>query len=322
MILLSEQDVLACVTYADVVTAVEESFMIYEKKDFTMPHRMHIDHGENTLLLMPCFGKDYFATKLVSVFPVNKGTSTPVVNGVVVLNNMQTGEPLAFINGRVLTALRTGAVGAVSVKHLAPDNATRLGIVGAGVQAFYQVMSTAAVRHLTDIYILATSTRSAANFEKKINEHLPGVSTHIVESAEALLEHSQILITATTSAYPVLPENESLLQGKHFVGIGSFQPHVREFPESIYRIIDKVYVDVEHATKETGDVAYPLEQKWITGEQVETLGRFILQETEKEAVKQKTTFFKSVGMALFDLVVSQVIYEKALEKGRGTKLTL
>lgn len=322
MIVIPEHDVLHCVTYADVIKAIEESFFVYEKKEFTMPHRMHIDHGKNTLLIMPCFGKDYFGTKLVTVYPDNVGTNTPVVNGVVVLNNSHNGEPLALINGRILTAMRTGAVGAVSVKHLSPDNASKLGIIGAGVQAFYQVMSAATVRELTDITILSTNSRTGEAFEKKVKEHLPGINTYVAKSAEELLENSQIVITATTAVTPVLPEQEDLLRGKHFVGIGSFKPDVREFPKSLYGIINKVYVDTEHAVTESGDVCYPLQQKWITHGQIQTLGSYMMQEKDREAVNNETTLFKSVGMALFDLVVSRLIYEKAMEKGLGKKVGL
>ncbi|MEW6624043.1 MAG: ornithine cyclodeaminase family protein [Bacillota bacterium] len=322
MLFISEKDVLNCVAYYDIVQAIEESFFMYEKKEFNMPHRMHIDHGKNCLLLMPCFGKDYFSTKLVTVYPHNAGTDIPVINGVVVLNDLHNGEPLALINGRILTALRTGAVGAVSVKYLAPDKASRLGIVGAGVQAFYQVMSSSTVRNLTDLYIFDINRQAGLTFEKKIKEHLPGVNTLVVKSVEDLLENSEIVITVTTASDPVLPEQHTLLKGKHFVGIGSFKPDVREFPETLYRMINKVYVDTEYAVEESGDVSYPLAQKWITGEQIQTLGSYMMQEGDKEAVKQDTTLFKSVGMALFDLVVSQVIYERARERGLGKNLLL
>jgi ornithine cyclodeaminase/alanine dehydrogenase-like protein (mu-crystallin family) len=322
MLILSEQDVLASVTCADMVAAVEESFLSYEKKDFTMPHRMHIDHGNNTLLLMPCFGRDYFSTKLVSVFPGNAGTEIPVVNGVVVLNDMNNGEPLALINGRVLTALRTGAVGAVGIRHLSPANALKAGIVGTGVQALYQVLSAATVRELTDLYILATRPEKGQAFADRVGAYLPALRTHVVKSAEELLTEAEIIITATTSSNPVLPENESLLAGKHFVGVGSFKPDVREFPDSLYRLIDKIYVDVDHAATESGDVVWPLKQGWIAPDRIETLGSFILNEKEKEKVRQNTTFYKSVGMALFDLFAARMIYAKAVEKGLGLRITL
>jgi ornithine cyclodeaminase len=322
VLVLSERDILKCVSYFDIVNAIEESFIVYEQKDFHMPNRMHIDHGPNTLLLMPCFGKEYFGTKLVTVYPGNRGTGFPVINGVVILNDLDTGSPLALINGQVLTALRTGAAGAVSVKHLAPENASQLGIIGAGVQAFYQVMSTAVVRKLQSIAIYDIYQEASQVLAQKIREKLPDVIVNIADNVEELLVQSQVVITSTTAANPVLPENRVLLEGRHFVGIGSFKPEIREFPEALYGLIDSVYVDTEHAAKESGDVLYPLEQKWIAPNQVHTLGSLIKAGGAGDVVRNKTTFFKSVGMALFDLAAAGVIYEKALEKGIGQELVL
>lgn len=316
MIFLSEDDIRQCVDYTDVVKAVEDAFVLYERKEFTMPDRMHIDFGRNTFLLMPCLGREYFSTKLVTVYPGNAGTDIPVIDGVIVLNSMQNGTPLALLNGRIVTALRTGAAGAVSVKCLAPENATKLGIVGAGVQAFYQVMLTASVKKLTHVTVLSARPESAVLFAEKIAVHLPGIQVRAADSGEDLLENSEIVITATTSKYPVLPEREDLLRGKHFVGIGSFKPDVREFPRVLYRLVDNVYVDTMFAAEESGDLVYPLEQKWISGEQVQTLGRYLL-ENGGCVPRQETTFFKSVGMALFDLVTSQAIFEQAVKKGLG-----
>ncbi|KUO53252.1 MAG: hypothetical protein APF76_01925 [Desulfitibacter sp. BRH_c19] len=323
MLLLSEKDVLNSVTYSDVVHAIEESFLIYERKEFTMPDRMHIDHGRNTSLIMPCSGKNYFGTKLITVYPDNTGTNIPVINAVVVLNDLSNGTPVALINGIVLTALRTGAVGGVGVKHLAPQNASRVGIIGAGVQAFYQIMSTSVVRKLSTVYIFDINQESSKSLQERVRNNLPDIDVYVATSVEELLETSEIVITTTTSLNPVLPEDKSLLEGKHFVGIGSFKPNMREFPQALYELIDKVYIDTEHARKESGDVLYPLEQQWISQEQIQTLGSFMLSPEEgKDIVRKKTTFLKSVGMALFDLIVSQVVYEKAIEKGLGQELVL
>lgn len=79
---------------------------------------------------------------------------------------------------------------------------------------------------------------------------------------------------------------------------------------------------IDHAAKESGDVLYPLVQKWVAPNQVHTLGSLIKAGGAGDAVKNKTTFFKSVGMALFDLAAAGVIYAKALEKGIGQELVL
>lgn len=321
MIFLSAGDIKNCVNYADAVAAAEKAFLIYESKDFLMPDRIHLDFGQNTYLLMPCLGSAYFSTKLVTVYPGNAGSAIPVVDGVVVLNDLRTGSPLALLNGMIVTALRTGAAAAVSIKYLTPENAGKLGIVGAGTQAFYQVLLTASVRNLTDLTVLDLRRENAYAFIEKISAYLPGVNIRPAKCAEDLLQRSEIVITATTSDRPVLPEREELLEGKHYVGIGSFKPESREYPEALYKVVEKVYIDTEYARKESGDLLFPLEQKWITEEQIQTLGSFILTGGVTSA-RTQTTFFKSVGMALFDLVLAQTIYEKAVALKLGTVLSL
>ena len=108
-----------------------------------------------------------------------------------------------------------------------------------------------------------------------------------------------------------------MLRGKHFIGIGSYKPAVREFPRALYNLLETIYIDTDHALKESGDLIVPLQEKWITKDQIKTLGKYIIKPTPRS----ETTFFKSVGMALFDVCAAKLIYEKATQKGRGQKIT-
>ena len=92
-------------------SAVKKAYALVLRKAFTMPDRTHVQDGEDTLLLMPCFSAGFFATKLVSVFPGALKHDQPVVNGVLVLADNRTGQPLAIMDGAAITAERTGAVG-------------------------------------------------------------------------------------------------------------------------------------------------------------------------------------------------------------------
>jgi ornithine cyclodeaminase len=95
---------------------------------------------------------------------------------------------------------------------------------------------------------------------------------------------------------------------------------MREFPESLFKLLNRVLIDARPAAVESGDIATSLKNGWIKEHQVSTMGKWI---TTGEKIKDgETTLFKSVGMALFDLVVSDLIYQKAVEKGLGTKIEL
>jgi ornithine cyclodeaminase/alanine dehydrogenase-like protein (mu-crystallin family) len=320
MIYLTETDILKAATIDEMLDAIEASLRIYEKKEFHMPQRLHVDHEDDVLLLMPCFTKDYFGTKVVTLFPDNPAKNVPVLNGIMVLNDSQTGVPLALLNGPALTAVRTAAVGAVSIRHLAPDDAHAVGIIGAGVQGFYQARAACSARSITDVFIYDIYPEKASALKDKLSQAIGDVNVHRAARVEDLLENTQVVITATTSTEPVLPDKEDLLAGKHFVGIGSYKPNVREFPRALFGLLKTVYIDTEHALEESGDIIVPLRNGWLRQDQIMTLGRFLIDNEPESHVKQETTLFKSVGMALFDVCASTLIYEKAIAKGLGQQI--
>ena len=322
MLCINEKEILEAVTLEELMDAVETALLLYEKKEFEMPLRMQTDYRGNTLLLMPCFTENRFAAKLVSLFPGNAGRNLPVLMGTVILNDGETGEPLALLNGAKLTALRTGAVGGVGVRYLTSPGIATLGIVGAGVQGLHQALFACRERDITRVYVYDRDPDISYSFMLKFVELLPGVKIYLAGTIEDLLEESDLIITATNAVQPVLPEREELLRGKHFIGIGSYKPEMREFPEALFTLLDEMYVDTEHAVEEAGDLIEPLKNGWLKREQVSTLGKLVMNNEKKEAGKKGATLFKSVGMALFDLVVADLIYREARQKGIGTSIEL
>jgi ornithine cyclodeaminase len=322
MLCLSEKDILHAASLDDFVNSAESAMVLYERGAFYMPDRAHVDFKGNTLLLMPCFTEESLSTKLVTLFPENAQNDLPILYGIVVLNDGRTGEPLAILNGSVLTAVRTGAVSSVSIRHLTPETVQTLGIVGAGVQGEYQVRVACSQRNFSDIFIYDILFKKAANLAERLREEMPGTLVHPVESVEKLVEASQVVITATTSNEPVLPDNADLFKGKHIVGIGSYKPDMKEFSQALYKVTKRIYIDTEYAVEESGDLVVPLQNNWIQRNQILTLGKYIIGEKKEPLERGETTVFKSVGMALFDLVVSEFIYKMALEKGLGEQIDL
>lgn len=321
MLCLSGRDIMEAASCDGVMDEVERILVAHERGEYYMPPRVHLDHGANTLLLMPCFGSDAFGTKLVTVFPDNAEKGLPVVDGVVVLNDADTGRPVALLNGQVLTGLRTGAVGGVSIRHLAPRGARAAGIVGAGVQGHYQALFAQAAMDLSDLYVYDISAERVSRFASDIAEKLPGVRVHPVDQVDDLLRESQVVVTATTSDEPVIPGASGNLRGKHFVAVGSFKPTMRELPEALFREIGGLFIDTEHALEESGDARDPLEQGWISRDRIRTLGN-LLEEGTESGLRDETTVFKTVGMAAFDLGVSRLIYEAACASGVGQRVQL
>lgn len=320
MLYLSKENIHQAVSRGELLDGIEQALCLQEVGGFTMPQRIHLDSGDNTLLLMPCLTESFYGTKLVTVFPENAKQNLPSVAAIMMLNSADTGEILAILDGQTLTALRTGAVGGVGIRHTCPQNTERLGIVGTGVQGFNQALFAASARPLKEIQVLSRNEKNVAILVKKLTVELPEIRIRAAASIESLLESSQVVITATNSPDPVLPNNEELLNGRHFIGIGSYKPTMREFPEALFRLANHIYVDTEYATEESGDLVIPLSEGWISHEQVRPLGQFLMGKRSETDFSGETTIFKSVGMALLDVCIAGLIYEKALEQGLGKKL--
>jgi ornithine cyclodeaminase/alanine dehydrogenase-like protein (mu-crystallin family) len=286
------------------VSAMEQAFIDTAKGVVEVPQRVHIDRGPNTLLLMPCFGSTYFSTKLVSVFPNNILKKEPMIYGSVVLNDGQTGKPLAVMDGSKLTAMRTAAVGALGIKYLAPREASNLGVVGLGIQGFHQALFACQQRSIKTLRIMDHSGEVVARFSERFNTFYPEIKVIPCNSSEELCKASEIVITATGSHQPVVPSRE--LKGKTVVGIGSYKPDMREFPDSFFEELEQVFVDTPVALEETGDLLEPLKKGIINKDQVVPLWDLIM---DKVKVRGETRFFKSVGMAAFDLYGAKLVFE-------------
>lgn len=320
MLFLSGDDIHRAATDTELLDEVEESMRLYETGAFQMPLRTSLEYGPNTLLLMPCFTETCFGTKLVSLAPENPGKGLPMINSLMVVNNTETGEPLAVMNGTVLTSLRTGAVGGVGVRHLSPFEPHGLGIVGAGVQGFQQARFAAAEGKIDRVTVFNRHRDSLSEFIERLSKALPGLTIKPADRIEELLEDSQTVITATTSNDPVLPDDASLLEGKHFVGIGSYKPTMREFPRALFGLLDRVFIDTDHALEESGDLVTPLQAGWIRRDQIQTLGSLLESGESLDPLRRQTTLFKSVGMALFDVRVGALMIRRAREQRLGQHL--
>ena len=321
MLFLNAREIVEALTLKEVMGCVEEAMRIYEDKAFVMPERMAVPCGENNLLLlMPCVSADNVVTKLVSVYPGNKARGRPVIDGIVVLYDRSTAEILGLMDGKTITAMRTGAVTGISIAYLSRGDARSVGLAGCGAQGYYQLMYACAARDISKIVLYDIKPAAVPPLVNKLATSLPGIEIEISDSPEALLLASDIVITATTARKPIFPDDPELFVGKHCIAIGSFEPDVREYPDAVFTLVEKVWVDIDFAREESGELLVPLQKGLLQEDQLETLGHFIQSGRAPERGTHGTTFSKAVGMALFDLTTARLAYANALEKGLGTEL--
>ncbi|OQO99464.1 ornithine cyclodeaminase family protein [Geobacillus sp. 44B] len=321
MLVLDEKAMLETVSMKDVMEAMKRAYCLYENKQYEMPLRTQLQDNENTFLLMPSIAHQSFSLKIVSVFPNNR--QHPVTQGMVILIDRQTGSAKALLNGTVLTGLRTGAIGGLAVDYLSPADVKTVGLIGTGYQGLYQLLAVCTIRSIDRIYLYNRTSSKYPAFIAALKNRLPSeVEIHIAAQPLDLVQQSDIIITATTSSTPVLPDETNIWNGKLIVGIGSYQPHMREFPDALYKNATCIFVDTLDAIKESGDIRYPMERSWLTELQMIAFSKVVTNKVNHTFQSDCPTIFKSTGMALFDLVVAEMMYERAIAKQTGAYVHL
>jgi ornithine cyclodeaminase/alanine dehydrogenase-like protein (mu-crystallin family) len=320
MLVLSGDDLMKLFRPAELIEAVESAARAQDENQVIVPTRLRVDWSGNSLLTMPAVASKASAVKIVSVIPSNAARGLPVINGLVVLNDGETGVPLAAMNASVLTALRTGAVGALGVKYQTPQDIPSVGIIGCGVQGAWQAIFACALRPIRTVLV---TSRSAARFEAfcaTVGRHAPGARVAWCENARELLEQTNLIITATTTNEPVLPDDARLLRGKHFISVGSYKPDMQELPDSVYRLAGELAVDTPDARHEAGDVINPLQRGIIESSDIFPIGECVRGVRTIDTAA--TTAYKTVGTAIYDLFAAERLYRAARAQRIGQEITI
>ncbi|MBR2503596.1 MAG: ornithine cyclodeaminase family protein, partial [Oscillospiraceae bacterium] len=203
----------------------------------------------------------------------------------------------------------------------APEDAAACGIVGAGTQGVFQTAFACHVRNIKTVYVYDTCLKDEGKFASDV-ENLLGRKVKFVfcDNVETLMKNSDIIVTATTSNTPVYPDREEFFKGKTVVAIGTYKPHCRECPDALVKAADGIYVDLDFAKEESGDLYIPLREGTIKEDRIHQISDVIHSPEYAQHKAGKTIFIKTVGMALFDIVCATEIYNAAKAKGIGTEL--
>jgi len=278
------------------VPAVRDALAALSAGGVVQPVRTVVPVAEHAGFLgaMPAYAGDALGAKLVTFYPGNRDVHTH--HAVIVLFRPETGAPAAVLDGRLITEMRTAAASAVATDALARPDARVLGILGAGVQARSHLEALRLVRPLDEVRVW--SPRRARAFAEEMGD---GVSA--VDSAEAAVRGADVVLVATTSQTPVL-QGAWLAPGTHVNAVGATRPDWRELDDAAVRSA-RLFVDSRVAAlRESGDVMA------AEGEPAE-IGEVILGKLAGRRSPDEITLFKSVGVAVEDLVAAALVYRAA-----------
>ena len=295
---LSESDVAGVLKYEQLIPEMEKALSAFSAGEVIQPVRtmLTIEEKKRFFGIMPAVTGNGMGAKLLSFYPGNAGTSIPTHLAMIVLFEPANGEPLAVLDARLITEMRTAAVSAAVTKYLAPENTAVLALLGSGVQAQAHLE---ALRHVCEFRQVRVWSRTPDHARRFAALH--GATAMDLEAA---VRGADVIVTATNALEPFL-KGEWLKQGAHVNAIGAPRPTWRELDDAAMH--NTLIVDSSEAVlKESGDVI--LSKAPIVAEAGEIFAG------SKRAERQATTVFKSVGIAVEDIAAARLVYD-AIERG-------
>ncbi len=300
---LNEEQVREHLQMAELIPAMEKALIDFSAGKVTQPVRsiISIDVAAATgfLGLMPALTPDGLGLKAVTFYPSNAECGIPTHMATIFLVDPQTGTPLAIMDGRLITEMRTAAVSAAATKLLASTDAKVLAILGSGVQARSHVEALRLVRRFEEIRVWSPTLEHAKRFAQEID-------ATATSSAEEAVRDADVIVTVTSSKTPVL-KGDWLKPGCHVNAIGACRPDWRELDDEAMQK-NVVFVDSrEGAMRESGDVI-------LSGVKIYAeLGEALAGKVPARA--NETTVFKSLGMAVEDIAAASLVYRAAIAAG-------
>ena len=299
---LDEEQVRKHLRMEELIPAMEKALIDFSAGKVTQPVRsvITVDPAGGFFGMMPARTPDGLGIKLVTFYPTNVERGIPTHMATIFLADPETGAPLAVMDGRLITEMRTAAVSAAATKLLASPDAKILAILGSGVQARSHVEALRLARRFEEIRVWSSTKAHAERFAREIGAK--------AMSAEEAVRDADVVVTATNSKTAVL--NGSWLKpGCHVNAIGACRPDWRELDDKA--MANVVFVDSrEAAMKESGDVI-------LSGAKIYAeLGEALAGKLPPRA--HETTIFKSLGMAVEDIATAMLVY-RSFTEDRGQR---
>ncbi len=294
VLFLSEDQVRAVLSYDELIPAMRQALMALSAGLVVQPLRtvMSVVEHNGWFAAMPAVYGGVMGAKLVTFFPGNIGLGKHTHMAMIQLFRADTGEPLAVMDGRLITEMRTAAVSAVAVDRLASPDAKVLGILGSGVQAGAHVEALRRVRRFDEIRIWSRTEKNAQGFADKVGGR--------VTTAEEAVRGADVVLTLTSSPLPIL-QGQWLKNDAVVCAVGAVTPDRRELDAEAMQ--GAVVVESREAgMKEPGDIL--LAGATVAAEIGELLNGATLDR------KGRAVVFKSVGVAVEDIAAARLVYEK------------
>ena len=321
--LLNGQDVRALLPMGPCIDLMRKAMLLVAQNKTLQPIRSSLRHpsGQGLLSMMPGYTADpnWLGIKVVSVFPGNFGTQRGSHQGMILLFDPDHGAPVAILDGRTITAVRTAAATAVATDTLARRDVSTLAILGYGEQALSHLQALSLVRSFERILVWGRDYAKATQFCLETSKTLSAAVVPI-DSALAAIEQADVICTTTAAAEPIVP-GKSLRPGQHLNVVGSSIPTTAEVDvEAVRR--SRFFVDFkESALALAGEFRRAREAGLVDDDHIlACVGEVLAGQKVGRTSDQDITLFKSLGMVCEDLVAADFVFAQSERLGVGTRV--
>jgi len=324
MLILNKKDIIKHVKLnEDLIPIIEDAFKSLSKGKTVMPPIMRIDiekyHGESDIKAAYVEGLDSFAIKIASGFFDNPKLGLPSSNGLMVLLDSETGViKSVLLDEGYLTDIRTAIAGAIAAKYLSNEDASNLGIIGAGIQARLQLKAILLVRKINKINLWARDKVKVDEFIDSLKDLK--IDINISESCKELASSSDIILTTTPSKKPLL-EFDWIKKGTHITAMGSDAEQKNELHPAMIKLCDKYIPDNQPQTTILGELHHAIKENLISPDhKFDDLGSIIIDPSLGRKNKEDITICDLTGTGVQDTAIARYTYNICKENNLGIKI--
>jgi len=324
MLILNKKDIITHVKLnEDLIPIIEDAFKSLSKGKTVMPPIMRIDiekyHGESDIKAAYVEGLDSFAIKIASGFFDNPKIGLPSSNGLMVLLDSETGViKSVLLDEGYLTDTRTAIAGAIAAKYLSNQDASNLGIIGAGIQARLQLKAILLVRKINKINLWARDKVKVDEFIDSLKDLK--IDINISESCKELASSSDIILTTTPSKKPLL-EFDWIKKGTHITAMGSDAEQKNELHPAMIKLCDKYIPDNQPQTTILGELHHAIKENIISPDhKFYDLGSIIIDPSLGRKNKEDITICDLTGTGVQDTAIARYTYNICKENNLGIKI--
>jgi ornithine cyclodeaminase/alanine dehydrogenase-like protein (mu-crystallin family) len=320
---LSEAEIRSLIGPVEALREVRSAFAALARGKAILPSPIGFDIPEHggEVHVKGAYLRDspFYSIKIASGFYQNSSRNLPVTGGMIAVFDASTGmlHTVLFDNG-YLTELRTGAAGALAAELLARENPQRVGILGAGGQARFQLQALCGVRRVRRVVVYGRSTEKTIAYAREMESRL-AVRVLPVATAREAVEGSDVVITATPSREPII-RGEWISAGMHITAVGSDGPNKQELDVGVLARADKIVPDSLEQCLKLGELHHAVLSDPSFGRIYCELGELAAGLKPGRTSEQEITVADLTGVGIQDAAVANFVVTEAGRIGAGRLL--